>query len=493
MNESRHPIDDLFREGLESQHFEAPTHVWERIDQKRTPLYKLANNFRQNYRFYLSVVAGLALLSSFALWLLVDGKHGNQVAQADPAAIVMHEDAAPANPNPSADATTFPSRSETADKPALSTPNTQANPTQRSNRPSAAGAEEQHTPTVNPNTSETPVEQPAASKTVEPVKKTETPKEVQPAKETQPNPEEATENPGNNNQEKSETSPRAVAPIPTEGPVTEYQKPEENKEPAVEQTEAEPVKPTEKVKAQQPPLKLYKSLELVGSYDFVSRSILNADPAYLNARRDAESIGSAFTFQARFGYEVKKGLTLKTGLSFSRIHESIKFQDPYTVQEIKDRQETGYIVDPINGPRLITYTVRDTQDVTRYREVQAPNSYTFIDIPLMVQYDFLTGKRWSLGATGGMLINLKFDQLGTTLHRNAQDVVNMSTDQNPFKARAGVDLMLNLSAAYHINRNWDIILEPAARFGTGSLMKSSFGIGQRYNSYSLYTGLRYRF
>ncbi len=500
MNESRHPIDDLFREGLENQQFEAPAHVWERIDQKRTPLYKLANNFRQNYRFYLSMVAGLAVLSSFALWLISDNQSSTQLAQADNGMAVISEDVSTTNPKTSAEASTIqmPEISSSFES------NVQVNDHEASSQ--------------NPAIDQTPAE------TVNPAIQTPSPQEIvgsTPTKQENSSPITAeTETP---------TAPEATLPMlpeadpntdnsgsePTKDPVKAQSSsseqtsssisiiPEDANQPAEASTNMESDAGAEDDGTSQentlapPKIASPWSIEVMGSYDFATRQILNAGDFYRNTRDNAEQVGLAYTFQARVGYRLKNTpITFKSGLSFSRINETMKFQDPYTVQEINERQQTGWIVDPINGPKQITYTVRDTQDVTKYNEVISNNRYSFLDIPLMVQYDFAKfgrDKRFSLGATAGALLNVRFDQRGQTLHSNSIDILDLETGENPFKTRANVDFMVNLSGAYSINSNFDILLEPTVRFGTGSLMKSSFGIGQRYNTYSIYTGIRYKF
>src|SRR5690606_29081803 len=132
---------------------------------------------------------------------------------------------------------------------------------------------------------------------------------------------------------------------------------------------------------------------------------------------------------------------------------------------------------------------------TRSRQIpfSANTRYTFVDVPLLLSMRFYTSDKLDLTASGGALFNLAFAQQGYVLGTNTTEVVNLASAQNPYRTYAGVNLMMNLGLSYKLNRQFDLLLEPGIRLGTGSLMNKSSDIMQRYTTVNCFTGLRYNF
>lgn len=497
MNENRHPIDDLFRDGLSQHSVEAPMHVWERIDQTRTPVYKLLNNFKQNSRWYLSVAAGLVLMSSAAIMFLTDapemGLADGTGTAATPAQVESETGTETGKPGENGIAQYIgtnpnPGTSEASTSPVAASE--VENETSGEGYNEESGSEEAFdgttpTPVIpqqagrreRPNVNEFGKEKSDGTKkvvvpdygslpvVVEPV---EAPKEILAVVPSQVNPaNEATPNASPevpDGETAAETSP-TPAPAPTAAP-DDKQVPKERSKLA---------------------------LEFLGSYDFMNRSIQNADPAYVKARKDAEKIGAAYTFQFRAQFRLSDRIALRSGISFSQQHEKLNFTRTDSRTDIVERQETGYILDPINGPTPIVYTVRDTFTYNTTTSAKSNNTYTFIDIPVLMNYTFGVTDKWNLGVSGGPVFNLAFKQKGQILGPVNNQIIDLNSPANPFRTYAGVNLMLNLSASYALNKNFDLLFEPGIRYGISSLTSKEFGVVQKYSSVNLFTGVRYRF
>ena len=235
------------------------------------------------------------------------------------------------------------------------------------------------------------------------------------------------------------------------------------------------------------------SIEMLGSYDFVNRRMPNATPAYAAARKQDEKVQSAFSFQLRAQYRLNPVLSLRSGISYSRINENLNHTQVSNYTEITDRQVTGFILDPINGPQQVTYTVRDTFNHSSSTTVNSNNRYTFVDVPVLLNYTVFTSNKWALGVSGGPMFNLIFQQKGHILSPEQGEVIDLSTSANPYRTYAGVNLMLNASASYSLNKHFDLLFEPGMRLGLSSLTNSPSGMVQKYNSMNLYTGIRYNF
>lgn len=467
MNENRHPIDDLFRDGLSQHSVEPPMHVWERIDQTRTPVYKLLNNFKQNSRWYLSVAAGLVLMSSAAIIFLTDAP---EIALTDgtgttgaPVQTEQGTAAESTNPAPNGTALYQGTKANTDNTPAQ----TPLEPSDLENQPfgedyideeAVEGGYE--TPRVAPDRlTEAYIIPPA---THEFGTEKITPKQ------------------------NADNLPPLVAPEIDETPSagTDFTDPNTVPVPAPTPAPDKKTIPTEPSKW---------ALEILGSYDFMSRRIENANPAYVKARKDAEKMGAAYTFQLRAQYRLSDLFALRSGVSFSQHHEKLNFTHTESKTEIVERQETGYILDPINGPTPITYTVRDTFTTSTTTSAKSDNTYTFIDIPILLNYTFYTSNKWNLGVSGGPMFNLAFKQKGQILGPVNNEIIDLNSSANPFRTYAGVNLMLNLSASYQLSKQFDLLFEPGLRYGISSTTNKNFGVTQKYSSVNLFTGIRYRF
>lgn len=499
MNESRQHIDDLFKEGLEHYELEAPMHVWDRIDQKRTPVYKLVNNFKQNYRWYMSVVAGLAIMSSAAVMLLSDGNHGNIPANAKSNQMTIAENH---QVNPST--LTEGDKSElNAEQGAVASDLTD-NQAYDYSKQSAA-----HTRKASQNQVSASV-QPEATSSQEIFNSSSSNRSTNPPA-TPINDPVSNESNDNSSQALTEVASNEV----TEVANNEVVVPKDNQLEVASATEASMLNAAENVESESnqataseeaeanastqvkltPPYIPSKwSIEAMGSYSVIQRS-LSGDEAYTSLRNSTDQMKSAFTLQVRGMYKINSRLGVQTGLSFTKMNERMTFQQPYEVREVKDRWVTGYVLDPILGPRQVQYQVKDTVSHTEYKDVVSDNSYTFVDLPIMLNYTVLKGSRLSLYANAGAILNLKFGQKGQMIQRDMKNLIELNGSDNPYKVRANVDFNLGLGLAFKPVKSSpvDILFEPNVRFGTGSLLNNTFGIKQTFTTYNLFLGVRYNF
>lgn len=509
MNESRHPIDDLFKDGLEHYQLEPPMHVWDRIDQKRTPVYKLTNNFKQNYRWYLSVLAGLAVMSSTAVMLLSDGNNGNipvnaqgsgelATTQNTPLPSQSEETVHVVNPsefntatsNPeayreasSASETTLPSNPTLANN---STASSQTNNSTNTNTPANGSNtnDELNTPTQSSQTSGGNIgSMPTETANTDVSNQTEpdaNPAQggitLPPVSGTDSDQSAAMENEG-----KTEL-PAGVESLESDLPTNN--------------SEEEAAAPAENADKQaMPPYRPKNwSIDVMGSYSFTSR-ILQGNDDYAAMRNNMSSMNGGFSFMLRAGYNINSNLSVRTGLSFTKLNENYTFNQPYQVTEIQNRQVTGYVVDPISGPKQVTYTVQDTIQRTEYQEMTGKNSYRFLDIPVFANYSVFGNSYLNVYASAGMYVNLRFAQGGQLLHQDGKSLIDLESGSNPFNVRANIDLGFGAGMAIKpwTSAPFEFLVEPSLRLGTGSLLNSSFGAKQNFRSLNTYVGIRYSF
>ncbi len=480
MNENRHPIDDLFRDGLSQHSVEPPMHVWERIDQTRTPVYKLLNNFKQNSRWYLSVAAGLVLMSSAAIMFLTDAPEkslaqgtGTTVAPAQTEQGTATESTDPAPDGTAIYQGTEANTDNTVSQSPVESGDPENQPFGEDFNNDGSGESEYVTRRAVTNPSTGGFTNPPATY------------------------EFGTEKRGDNEEAETEETPEPILavlpPLAAPGNDETPSAGTGNTDPNVVPLSTPPAPALAPDKEQVPTEPSKWALEVLGSYDFMSRRIENANPAYVKARKDAEKMGAAYTFQLRAQYRLNDMFALRSGVSFSQHHEKLNFTHTETNTQIVERQETGYILDPINGPTPITYTVRDTVTTSTTTSAKSDNTYTFIDIPILLNYTFYTSNKWNLGVSGGPMFNLAFKQKGQILGPVNNEIIDLNSSANPYRTYAGVNLMLNLSASYQLSKQFDLLFEPGLRYGMSSLTSKGFAVTQKYSSVNLFTGIRYRF
>lgn len=494
MNESRHPIDDLFRDGLNQHSVEPPMHVWERIDQTRTPVYKLVNNFKQNSRWYLSVAAGLVLMSSAAIMFLSDNPE-NVLAEGGTGSTSTVQNQTEVNPSSPSSSAVEPYQGTT--EPTMQNEETNQVNIDQTEPSSSNNPDEEIADNPSENNAPRPgrtVPAQNGGRTSPPVnrefgtEKRVDPKPIIPDYSKYPVPAEPVE----------EAPKGPVNLVPSTTPAEQLTEvPEVTPEEASNNPEAAPAPedgPAKEQEVNAPPKERSPwAIEVLGSYDFVNRSITNASASYINTRNSAETLGSAFTLQLRGQYRFSDILSLRSGVSFSQINETLNYNKTTYTTEIVDRQETGIVLDPINGPMQVTYTVRDTLTHSNTTSYYSKNRYLFVDVPVLLNYTFYTSNNWKLGVSGGPMFNLAFQQSGSILGPENDDLIQLNSPANPFRSYAGVNLMLNMSAAYSLNKHFDVLVEPGVRYGIGSLTNKEFGMSQKYSSINLFTGIRYNF
>jgi hypothetical protein len=239
-----------------------------------------------------------------------------------------------------------------------------------------------------------------------------------------------------------------------------------------------------------------KSVDVYFSNDFVSKSLTGSQDvsAYKDMRLATEEPLYSFSVGARFGYNISYRWNLHTGFNYSQINEKFEYVDPESNQTriitIKDYvYDNGKIVDSIVTEQ--TVLVPGTTKHTVY------NKYRTFDIPVLGRYTIFANKHLSLSGVAGVFINLSTQEKGMILAANNNKPISLSSlddeGNTMFKTQLGLTGYGSLSLAYHITPNIDFLLEPNVRLQTESMTNDNYPLRQRFNTYGLSTGLRYKF
>jgi hypothetical protein len=215
---------------------------------------------------------------------------------------------------------------------------------------------------------------------------------------------------------------------------------------------------------------------------------------YLQMRNDTENAVYSFSAGVRLGYNVGYRWNLYTGFNYSQINERFEYTDPESqitkVIITKDYvYQQGKIVDSIITEEIVT--------VPGTTKLKIHNRYRTFDVPVLGRYTLYADRNISLSAVAGVFINIAFLQKGMIIGTSSNTPVDISggpdEQKNIFKSQLGVTGYGALSMAWHVSPLFDMVIEPHFRMHTTSLTHEKYPLQQRYNTFGLTTGIRYRF
>ena len=213
---------------------------------------------------------------------------------------------------------------------------------------------------------------------------------------------------------------------------------------------------------------------------------------YIDARNNTESTLYSFSASLRISYISSSGLGVKTGLNYSQINEKFVYLDPdasliRTIITI-DTLIVGGVPTVVSDTSTIR--IPGSLDITTF------NRYRFFDIPILATYEAPLNDKFYYAVNAGALINLAFSQKGRFLDPSEMPVwfTRGRPDRfDAFTSSAGLSLFGSLGLHYHLNDHLDIILEPNFRFYLGSLTTETYPLEQKWFTFGLSHGIRYKF
>lgn len=240
-----------------------------------------------------------------------------------------------------------------------------------------------------------------------------------------------------------------------------------------------------------------KSLDIYYSSDFIARKLTSDNElynGYLNMRNQTEKSIYSFSAGVRFGYNLSYRWNLHTGLNYSQINEKFEYIDPESNQTriitIKD-----YVY--LNGKIVDSIITEEEVIIPGTTKLKVYNKFKTIDIPVIARYTLLANNKISLSATTGIFINLALNERGMILDKDATTPIAITsqnkTDNAYFKSQLGLSLYGGLNLAYHLTSNIDLLFEPNVKIQTENMTTEHYPLKQRYNTYGIATGLRYKF
>ena len=237
-------------------------------------------------------------------------------------------------------------------------------------------------------------------------------------------------------------------------------------------------------------------LESFYSNDFGMRALSYNGPVgdvdYLNIRNNTEQANYSFSTGARVSFMLPSGLGAKTGINYSQINETFKFEDPKSKQTkkviIKEYQwENGVIVDSTEVTKEIEIPGKLT--------VINQNKYKIIDLPLLFTYEWGHKKRLYYSVTAGPMFNIKFTQQGKFLDPETLTPVDFSSDDGNYKAfttNIGTSMYMSFALNYQLGNGLDVFVEPNVRYFLKNATVNTYLLNQKYTVLGLGLGVKYK-
>lgn len=502
MSNEKNNIDELFKGKLREFSVDAPEHVWKGIEASRTPLHRAINYFKGKKGAAIGSFILLATVSSIAYFASDDTTLLSQET-ATTYTIQKHN-------NSSIQA------AKLNDAPTLQVGNSYAN-----NSENIIINDAEDNSTVNTSTSATTNTTPSTEDNSSDVEQNVTPVVPQNGGTTPTLPPVADNNPTDGNTDNGDNT----APTSTQK-TTEIEQPKNNdntdnttftkdEQPTLNEgtkplegdiltagalpSKGDETEKTDKSKGQQGTAiepstnfsKFTADIYAGGNYTMRSLKGNGNNPSYIEAKRNAENYTAGIVVGARVNYDIKDFLTLRVGAQYSRFNQRINLEREYKYTTVET--VTGIILDPVTQQPIGTTTRQDTVEYTETARANNTNTISFLDIPVQLELNVYKTEKYSIFATTGAAVNLRFTQKGHLINERLTGVNELSSANNPYNTTAGISILAGVGVNYNITKRYSLLLETTYQHGISDVMKVNSGISQNYRIITGSIGLRYRF
>jgi hypothetical protein len=217
---------------------------------------------------------------------------------------------------------------------------------------------------------------------------------------------------------------------------------------------------------------------------------LKGDASLKDLRDNSERAQLGWNINTKFGRTFDMHWELESGLQLMQRRENLNYNYDYTTLDQSLKITDVKIYHPNLDPKYVqvvdtVYQIR-TQNVNRNQN----NTYTYLSIPLIARYNFYFPKAWSVNAAAGLLTDVYQTNKGAVMANTRESVaINSIAKSTQFNQRILVSAGVKLKASEH----WSILAEPVAIFGVNNMMTPGYSLKQKEFGLMFNTGLRYNF
>ncbi|MCK5856177.1 MAG: hypothetical protein KAG64_01735 [Bacteroidales bacterium] len=202
---------------------------------------------------------------------------------------------------------------------------------------------------------------------------------------------------------------------------------------------------------------------------------------------------------------------IRSGIGYAEYGENRSYSNKiemhdtsgYATQSINNYytyDTTGWIKDPGNSNVLIPVydailhsdTVHSwvSQDSLYYehQSIYAQNRFRYIEIPLMLGYEFRY-KNLGLELATGVSVGFRVNSSGKFMDSN-NELVNINSSNSPY-SNTMMNYIITIGINYHIGNRLSITAQPIYKTNLNSIIKSGVGSDIRYNNLGVNLGINY--
>ncbi len=205
---------------------------------------------------------------------------------------------------------------------------------------------------------------------------------------------------------------------------------------------------------------------------------------YVQLRENTELPISAFSLNMNLGMIFRNGLSLRSGLNYSRIKEGFNY-------DLLIGTETT-IVQTVNEDGEIIEI--DTTTTNIFNNLNNDNFYEILDLPLMVGFE-KSNEKFGMGFYTGLSLNLLFNKVGNIVSpENQDDVVGINSvgeSGSFFSKKLGVSYYASTLVTYNVTNRIQMKFEPYFRYYPASFANSTYAVNQNYYIFGGQVGMRY--
>jgi len=232
-------------------------------------------------------------------------------------------------------------------------------------------------------------------------------------------------------------------------------------------------------------------MDLYLSPDYAKKSLTGPKQDYIDSRISSESALLSYSGGIMAGYKFNKNVLLKGGINFTSINEKFHI----VIKDVKNTQ-TVITIDTVWNSDGTYNITRDTtiKEIYGKEDIQKINTYSMIDIPLILGYQFKHND-FNLGLNAGIILNILSFQKGTMLNMNGEVESFDGNSDNPdiFNKNLGVSIYTSAYLGYRINDNVELFVEPKFRYFLKSFTNANYPLTQKYSKFGISLGPRYFF
>jgi len=244
------------------------------------------------------------------------------------------------------------------------------------------------------------------------------------------------------------------------------------------------------------------AVDIFTSFNFNSKKSEWSVPVFQNYYnfQNKESNAISNDFGLELTYKTRPGLVFKTGINYSTYADKNDMDFMYKGADtlFYIYIDTFWAPNPNPTPQnpdlyikvidtLLLYAV---DSFPRYKTLNALNQYHYYEIPLLMGWS-QKYKNIDIEILGGVSIGFL---AGSNLWYYDPKKGFLQTEGKSFPIRKTMlNLSLRMTAIYNFNNHTGFIFGPAYRRNLNSIFEDDYPLDQRFNSFSVQFGLRYRF